>query len=209
VETQGPREIVLASGNVGKLRELGALLAPEGFILRPQSQWGFAEAIEDGLTFVENALKKARHAAANTGLPAIADDSGLVVPALGGEPGIYSARYAGPGAGDVQNNEKLLRQLAGQEAGARRAYFHCAMVLVRHAADPVPLIASASWWGEIAQTPRGAGGFGYDPLFWLAEQGCTSAELPPEEKNRISHRGQAAQSLLSLLRGASADLAGH
>jgi XTP/dITP diphosphohydrolase len=209
VEAQGPREIVLASGNAGKLRELGALLAPEGFILRPQSQWGFAEVIEDGLSFVENALKKARHAAANTGLPAIADDSGLVVPSLGGEPGIYSARYAGPGAGDVQNNEKLLRHLAGQQGSARRAYFHCAMVLVRHAADPVPLIASASWWGAIAEAAQGSGGFGYDPLFWLAEHGCTSAQLPPEHKNRISHRGQATRALMSLLRNAGADLAGH
>jgi XTP/dITP diphosphohydrolase len=192
-------DIVLASGNPGKLRELDALLAPEGFSLRAQSEWGFSEAVEDGLTFVENALKKARHAAVNTGLPAIADDSGLVVPALAGEPGIYSARYVGPEASDEENNRKLLRQLDGQQGIARRAFFHCAMVFVRHSEDPVPLIASASWWGEIAEAARGSGGFGYDPLFWVAEHRRTSAELPAEVKNRLSHRGQATRLLVAML----------
>lgn len=192
-------EIVLASGNAGKLRELAAILGPEGFTLRPQSEWGFPEAVEDGATFVENALKKARHAASQTGLPAIADDSGLVVPALGGAPGIYSARYAGPESSDADNNHKLLQHLNGKQGKARRAYFHCAMVLLRHAEDPVPVIASASWWGEIAPSGRGAGGFGYDPLFWLADRGCTSAELDAAVKNRLSHRGRASRRLVAML----------
>jgi len=196
-------EVVLASGNTGKLRELGDILGSVGMVLRPQSEWAFAEAIEDGATFVENALKKARHAAEHTSLPAMADDSGLVVPALDGAPGIYSARYAGPDASDEENNAKLLRQLSDCHGCERRAYFHCAMVLVRHARDPVPLMASASWWGEVTAAASGSGGFGYDPLFWVPDLGCTSAELAPEVKNRVSHRGQATRALLDLLRDAS------
>jgi XTP/dITP diphosphohydrolase len=192
--------LVLASGNAGKLREMAALLEPHGFTLRAQSEWDFPPAIEDAASFIENALKKARHAARHTGLPAIADDSGLVVPALEGAPGIYSARFAGEGASDEANNRKLLDQLAGLPGPARRAYFHCAMVLVRSADDPVPVIASASWWGEIAEAASGTGGFGYDPLFWLCDRDCTSAQLPAQVKNRISHRGQAAQALLEAIR---------
>jgi len=199
-----PGEVVLASGNPGKLKELAELLDPLGLHLRPQSEWGFAEAEEDACTFVENALKKARHAAGHTGLPAIGDDSGLVVPALGGAPGIFSARYAGTPSDARANNLKLLTVMQDLSGDARDAYFHCAMVLVRVPEDPVPLIASASWHGRIAGAPRGAGGFGYDPLFELPDRGCTAAELPSELKHRLSHRGQAVRELLRLL-GAAHD----
>lgn len=193
------RKLVLASGNSGKLREMAAMLEPLGLSLLPQSNWGFPEALEDGASFIENALKKARHASCHTGLAAIADDSGLVVPALGGAPGIYSARYAGINATDADNNLKLLSEMASFSGPERRAFFHCAMVMVRETDDPVPLVASASWWGEVAEQPSGSGGFGYDPLFRLPERACTSAELPKEVKNRISHRGQAARALVELL----------
>jgi XTP/dITP diphosphohydrolase len=191
--------LVLASGNRGKLRELGDLLRPLGLELRPQSDWSVPEVAEDGLSFVENALIKARHAATRTGVPAIADDSGLVVPALDGAPGIHSARYAGSKAGDADNNRKLLAAMDSLEDERRNAFFHCAMVLMRSASDPVPVICSASWWGRIAKSPRGAGGFGYDPLFWVPECNCTSAELSAAEKNRRSHRAQAAAALLRRL----------
>ena len=193
------RTVVLASGNAGKLRELSDMLSGVGLDLKPQSDWNVPEAVEDGLSFVENALLKARHAAGLTGHPSIADDSGLVVPALNGAPGIYSARYAGPGANDHDNNRKLLEAMEGLSGHERRAYFHCAMVHIESAEDPVPLIASASWWGEIARAPSGQGGFGYDPLFWLADKSCSSAQLPREVKNAISHRGQATRMLLGLL----------
>ncbi|MEJ2534503.1 MAG: RdgB/HAM1 family non-canonical purine NTP pyrophosphatase, partial [Gammaproteobacteria bacterium] len=187
--------LVLASGNAGKLRELRELLQPIGFLLRPQSDWDTPEAVEDGLTFVENALIKARNACAHAGHPAIADDSGLVVPALGGAPGIRSARYGGEPRSDAANNEKLLRAMRDLRGDDRAAYFYCAMVLARSPDDPAPLVATASWWGEILPEPRGEGGFGYDPLFLLPEQGCSSAELPPQTKNRLSHRGQAVRAL--------------
>lgn len=193
--------LVLASGNAGKLRELDALLRPLGIALSPQSDWSVTDVAEDGLSFVENALIKARHAAAATGLPAVADDSGLVVPALGGAPGIYSARYAGEPADDAANNRKLLAAMQDFDGEDRRAFFHCAMALLRHPDDPVPLIASASWWGRIARAPRGAGGFGYDPLFEVAGRDLTSAQLAAEEKNRLSHRGQAARKLAARLQG--------
>ncbi len=176
------------------------MLAPLGLNLAPQSDWQVREAVEDAPTFIENALIKARHAARHTGLPAIADDSGLVVPALGGAPGIFSARFAGPGAGDEANNRKLLDDMKHLTGEVRAAYFQCTMVLVRRPDDPVPLVASDNWWGEIADAPRGEGGFGYDPLFWLPDRRCTSAELPPGIKNRISHRGQAMRHMIELLR---------
>ncbi|NIV19523.1 MAG: RdgB/HAM1 family non-canonical purine NTP pyrophosphatase, partial [Gammaproteobacteria bacterium] len=182
------RILVLASGNAGKLRELGALLRREGFDLRPQSEWGIPEASEDGLSFIENALLKARHAASRCGHPAVADDSGLVVPALGGQPGIYSARYAGPNSSDADNNAKLLHAMDALEGDQRRAYFYCAMALARDGADPIPLVATASWPGSILREARGDGGFGYDPLFLVEKHGCSSAELPAATKNRVSHR---------------------
>lgn len=183
--------LVLASGNAGKLRELGAMLAPLGWEVAPQGDWNVPEAVEDGLSFIENALIKARHASMHTRLPALADDSGLVVDALRGAPGIYSARYAGVGAGDEANNRKLLDELEGIPNSGRSAHFYCAMALVRHDKDPAPLLATGSWDGRITESPSGSGGFGYDPLFWIPGRKCTSAELSSEEKNRLSHRGMA------------------
>ena len=195
-ETTGGRTLVLASGNAGKLRELGAMLEPLGWRVRPQSDWHLEEAVEDGLSFIENALIKARHASLATGLPALGDDSGLVVDALDGQPGILSARYAGAGAGDAANNRKLLQALAGLPAERRAAHFYCAMALVRHARDPAPLLATGEWHGRIMEEPAGDGGFGYDPLFFVAAEGCSSAQLAPARKNRLSHRGQALAALL-------------
>lgn len=192
--------LVLASGNPGKLREISAIFERSGLEVHAQSDWDVPEAVEDAPTFVENALLKARNASLHTGLPAIADDSGLVVPALDGAPGIYSARYAGPGAGDTANNRKLLAEMKDLSGTDRAAFFQCAMVLVRGPEDPVPLLACANWWGEIVRQPRGDGGFGYDPLFWLPDRFCTSAELPAAVKNRISHRGQAMRRMVELLR---------
>ena len=179
--------IVLASNNGKKIRELGAILAASGIHILPQSNFGIGEVAETGSTFIENALIKARHAAAISGLPAIADDSGLCVPALGGAPGIYSARYSGEG--DAGNNRKLLAALAGN--ADRRAYYVCLIVYLHHANDPLPLTAQGLWCGTITETPRGDGGFGYDPLF--IPDGCdkTAAELDTDEKNRISHRAKA------------------
>ncbi len=196
----GRKILVLASGNPGKLAELTELLAPLGFNLRPQSDWQVPEAIEDASTFLENALIKARNAARVCALPVVADDSGLVVPALDGAPGIQSARYAGMDATDKANNRKLLQAMDGFRVANRLAFFHCVMVLMRSATDPAPLVAGARWWGEIGSSETGSGGFGYDPLFWLPDMNCTSAELPPEEKNRLSHRGCAARRLVELLR---------
>lgn len=192
----GASTLVLASGNPGKLREIGAMLEARGWSVRPQSDWGVGEAAEDGRTFVENALIKARHAAAQTGLPALGDDSGLLVDALGGRPGIHSSRYAG-GAGSAANNARLLAELEGLPPEQRGAHFHCVMVMLRHAADPEPLIASGRWEGRIAEAPRGSGGFGYDPLFWLPERHRTAAQLPADVKNAISHRGQALAAMLA------------
>ncbi len=190
--------LVLASGNRGKLREIGEMLAPLHWSVRPQGDWIIPEAVEDGLSFIENALIKARHAARLTGLPALADDSGLAVDALDGAPGIYSARYAGDG-GDEANNRKLLEAMADVPDDRRGAHFYCAMALVRHATDPAPLLAIGRWDGVIARAPAGAGGFGYDPLFRVPGQGCTSAELAPDVKNRLSHRGQALAVMSRLL----------
>ncbi|MBX3665912.1 MAG: RdgB/HAM1 family non-canonical purine NTP pyrophosphatase [Burkholderiales bacterium] len=198
------KKLVIASNNPGKLREIGAILAPLRIEVLPQGALGVAEAEEPHCTFVENALAKARHASRATGLPALADDSGVCVHALGGEPGVHSARYAAAAGAadrdgqDRRNNEKLLQALAG--AGDRGAHYCCVIVLVRHAGDPQPLIAEAEWHGEILAAPRGDGGFGYDPLFLLPRLGRTAAELAPEEKNALSHRGRALALLAQRLR---------
>jgi XTP/dITP diphosphohydrolase len=191
------KKLVLASNNPGKLREFTALLATVDFEVLPQAQFGVPEADEPHVTFIENAIAKARHAARLTGLPALADDSGICVDALGGAPGVYSARFAGEPKSDARNNEKLIADLAGQTD--RRAHYYCILVLVRHADDPQPIIAEGEWHGEIVGEPRGSGGFGYDPYFWLHEFACTSAELPAERKNAISHRGIALRRLLERL----------
>jgi len=196
---QANHTLVLASGNPGKLRELSAMISPLGWKVARQSDWDVPEAVEDGLSFIENALIKARHASKHTGLPALGDDSGLVVDALQGAPGIYSARYAGVGAEDDANNRKLLIELSGLPSAKRSAHFYCAMALVRHENDPAPLLATGSWDGSITESPSGAGGFGYDPLFWVADRACTSAELPADEKNRMSHRGRALAQMMEQL----------
>jgi XTP/dITP diphosphohydrolase len=196
------QKLVLASNNVGKLREFGALLAPLGFDVRAQGEFNVSEAEEPHPTFVENALAKARHAAALTGLPALADDSGICANALGGEPGVLSARFAGEPKSDVRNNEKLVAALSVH--ADKSAYYYCTLVFVRHPDDPQPLIAEGRWDGEIVPEPRGAGGFGYDPYFLLPALGKTAAELPADEKNRLSHRGQALRELVRKLQGKSA-----
>jgi XTP/dITP diphosphohydrolase len=193
------KRLVLASNNAGKLRELKAALAPLGIEPVTQGELGIAEAEEPYVTFVENALAKARHASAASGLPALADDSGICVAALGGAPGVRSARFAGEPRSDGRNNKRLLDVLHGESD--RRAWYHAVLVFVRHAEDPQPVIAEGSWHGEIALAPRGAGGFGYDPIFWLPERACTSAELDLETKQAISHRGQALRALLERLLG--------
>lgn len=193
------RTLVLASGNPGKLRELRAMLHSLGWNVRSQDEWGIGDAVEDGLTFIENALIKARHAAQHTGLPSLGDDSGLVVDALGGAPGIHSSRYAGEPSDAAANNHKLLNAMRHVPLGPRTAHFYCALALVRHAGDPAPLIATGCWHGSIIEKPRGSGGFGYDPLFWVASQECTAAELAPAIKNRLSHRGQALAALVGQL----------
>ncbi|WP_020413669.1 RdgB/HAM1 family non-canonical purine NTP pyrophosphatase [Microbulbifer variabilis] len=185
------KKIVLASGNAGKLREFSQLFSTWDIQVLPQSEFGVEDAEETGLSFIENALIKARHASRISGLPALADDSGLAVDALGGAPGIYSARYSGEGANDERNNSKLLDALRGIEASARSASFHCALAFVRSYDDPVPLVCSAQWRGRILETPMGDQGFGYDPLFYVASEGMTSAQLPREVKNRLSHRARA------------------
>ncbi|HZV53637.1 MAG TPA: RdgB/HAM1 family non-canonical purine NTP pyrophosphatase [Rhodocyclaceae bacterium] len=192
------KKLVLASNNPGKLREFAALLATVDFEVLPQAQFNVPEAEEPHGTFVENAIAKARHAAKLTGLPALADDSGICVEALGGAPGVYSARFAGEPKSDQRNNEKLIADLQGK--ADRRAHYYCILVFVRHADDPQPIIAEGEWWGEIVDTPRGQNGFGYDPYFWLAEFGCTAAELPSEKKNGISHRGIALGKLMERLK---------
>lgn len=190
-------QIVLASDNAGKLEEMIALLERLPVQVRAQGAFGITSADETGETFVDNALLKARHAAEASGLPAIADDSGLVVHALDGRPGVFSARYAGPNATDTENVDKLLDEMA--QRADRAAYFHCALVFVRSAVDAQPLIAEASWHGEIARERRGSGGFGYDPVFYVPERGCHSAELTAADKNGLSHRGQALARLTELL----------
>lgn len=189
--------LVLASNNTKKAAELAALLAPLGISVLPQSDFNVPEADEPHPTFVENALAKARHAAMLTGLPAIADDSGLCVTALGGAPGVMSARFGGDPRSDARNNALLLDRLAGEHD--RRAYFYSVVVLVRHADDPRPLIADGEWHGEILEVPRGEGGFGYDPLFYIPELEQTAAELDPPLKNTLSHRGAAMRHLLQRL----------
>jgi XTP/dITP diphosphohydrolase len=194
------RRIVLASANPGKVREFNQILGALDIEVVPQSQFNVPEAEETGLTFVENAILKARNASAHTGLPAIADDSGIEVDALNGAPGIYSARYAGQGAGDEANLRKLLADLKDVPEEKRSARFQAVIVLLRHAADPTPLIAQGTWEGRILFAPRGSNGFGYDPVFFVPTHGCSSAELQPEVKNALSHRGQALRALASELR---------
>lgn len=191
------RRIVLASANAGKLREFRALLREQDFEVVSQGELGIEPAAEPHLTFLENALAKARHAAAQSGLPALADDSGLCVQALDGAPGVHSARFAGADANDAANNSELLRRLQG--CSDRRGHYVCVLVAVRSANDPEPLVADARWHGEILLAPRGAGGFGYDPLFFVPDCGQTAAELAAEHKNRISHRGLAMRDLAQRL----------
>lgn len=193
---------VMATGNPGKVRELARMLEPLNVDIRVQSEFGVSDAEETGTTFVENAIIKARHAARITGFPAIADDSGLAVDALGGAPGIYSARYAGVNASDQANVDKLLAALEGVEESKRTARFICVLVWMRHKDDPTPLICQGEWRGSIATQAAGNGGFGYDPVFWVPDQDCTSAELSAGVKNRLSHRAQALAQLLPKLQAA-------
>jgi XTP/dITP diphosphohydrolase len=193
------QDIVLASSNPGKVREINQVLAGLNVIVRPQADFNVIDAEETGLTFVENAILKARNAAQHTGLPAIADDSGLEVGALAGAPGIYSARYAGEGATDLENLEKLLDALADVPEENRSARFQCLMVYMRHADDPTPLICQGSWEGRILSAARGSNGFGYDPVFYVPTHNCASAELAADIKNSLSHRGQALRQLVAAL----------
>ena len=196
------RKIVLASGNAGKVREINKLFSDYGIDVIPQTEFDVPEAIEDGLSFVENAIIKARNAAQHSGLPAIADDSGIEVDALNHRPGIYSARYAGEGANDQTNNDKLLQELGDLEDRRRTARYRCVMVYMRDADDPMPIIAEGTLEGRILNSPQGEGGFGYDPLFWLEAQQCAAAELSLDDKNKISHRAQASHQLVDKLKQA-------
>ena len=196
------RRVVLATGNAGKLGEMRAILAGHGLEVVAQTELGILPPIEDGESFVANALIKARHAATFARLPAIADDSGIEVNALGGRPGIYTARYAGPEADEHANNEKLLAELSGVPAARRGARYRCAMVFVREAGDPAPIVTEASWEGRIGFDRRGAGGFGYDPLFIVAGTTITAAEMAAKDKNRVSHRGQALAALAEKMKAA-------
>lgn len=191
-------KLVIASNNPGKLREIGEILSPLGIEIIPQSVLAVPEAEEPHATFIENALAKARHAARLTGLPALADDSGICVEALGGAPGVISAHFAGEPRSDARNNRKLLEMLGAGED--RRAHYYCVMLLMCHGDDPQPLIAEGEWRGEILHEPRGSGGFGYDPLFLDPALGRTGAELTPEQKNRVSHRGKALSALVGVLK---------
>ena len=191
------RRLVLASNNPGKLREIGQMLAPLGIEALPQGAFGVPDCPEPHVTFIENCIAKARHAAAHTGLPALADDSGICVDALNGAPGVHSARYAGEPKSDARNNQKLIAALKGEPN--RRAHYYCVMVYLRYPDDPEPVIAEGAWHGEIIDEPRGVGGFGYDPHFLLPALGRTGAELSAEEKNAISHRGQALRALVEKL----------
>lgn len=192
-------KVVLASGNTGKLREINAMLAGSHLLAVSQQEFNVPDIEETGRTFIENAILKARNAATHSGLPAIADDSGIEVPALNGEPGIYSARYAGAGATDEENLNKLVDEVKKLPEEKRQARFVCLMVYLRHPDDPVPIIAEGTWDGIVITEPRGENGFGYDPVFYLPDRDCTSAELEPEIKNRISHRGQALAKLINKL----------
>jgi len=192
-------KIVLASGNAGKVKEINALLQSHGIEVVSQNEFNVPEAVEDGLTFVENAIKKARNACKHSGLPSIADDSGIEVDALNKAPGIYSARYSGEDATDEKNNQKMLAELANVPQTERSARYQCVMVYMKSADDPTPVIAQGTLEGRILSSPRGDGGFGYDPLFWLEDQQCSAAELSLEEKNKISHRAIALQSLVKQL----------
>ncbi len=192
-------KVVLATGNQGKVREINQILHGLDYQVIPQTEFNVTEAVEDGLTFVENALKKARHAAAATGMAAIADDSGIAVDALNGRPGIYSARYAGEDAGDHDNCQLLLQEMEAVVTPQRTARFHCVMVYLKHAEDPTPIICHGVWEGAITQAPQGENGFGYDPVFWVAEHQCTAAELSREQKNSLSHRGKALKQLVDAL----------
>lgn len=194
---------VLASGNAGKLAEFNRLLSPLGINVQAQSDFDVEDAEETGLSFIENAILKARHAATQTGLPALADDSGIEIDALKGAPGIYSARYSamkGGVAGDQANIDQVLGELASLPEASRTARFQCVLAFMRHATDPSPLIVQRAWEGTILDAPAGQGGFGYDPIFYVPDQGCTAAELDAETKNRFSHRGQAMAALLPQLR---------
>ncbi len=191
------QSLVLASNNAGKLAEFAQLLAPLGFAIKSQRELDIPEAEEPFGTFVENALAKARHASQLSGLPALADDSGICVPALGGAPGVQSARYAGEPRSDAANNAKLVREIAAH--ADKSAYYYCVLVIVRHADDPQPIIADGVWHGQLIEQPRGQGGFGYDPYFFLTGLGKTAAELSSEEKNNLSHRGQALRALINKL----------
>ncbi|CAK0765183.1 dITP/XTP pyrophosphatase [Gammaproteobacteria bacterium] len=196
---QHPHEIVLASGNPGKIREVSQILARPGITIWPQSQFKIQEVEETGISFIENALIKARHAAAHSGLPAIADDSGLAVDALEGAPGVWSARYAGPGASDAANLEKLLRDMEQVPPEERTAQFICVLVYMRHPRDPTPIVCEGIWEGHLTYAPVGNNGFGYDPIFFVPGHGCTSAQLAPEVKNQLSHRGQALRLFIAAL----------
>ena len=200
LKTHHGESIVLASNNAGKVREINALLAAEDIHVIPQDELGVAEAEETGLSFVENAILKARNAAAHSGLAAIADDSGIEVDALKGAPGIYSARFAGRGAADLDNLNQLLEAMKGVPTEERTARFQCLMVYLRHAEDPTPVISQGTWEGLILEAPCGENGFGYDPIFFVPTEGCSSAELDPVTKNRLSHRGQALAKLVCYLK---------
>ncbi|MCG8036683.1 MAG: RdgB/HAM1 family non-canonical purine NTP pyrophosphatase [Candidatus Thiodiazotropha taylori] len=191
--------IVLASNNAGKVREINQLLVSEQITVVAQKEFNIPDAIEDGLSFVENAIKKARHASSLSGLPAIADDSGIEVDALNGAPGIYSARFAGPGASDEENLQKLLSRMEEIPEAKRTARFQCLMVYMRHSEDPTPIICQGSWEGRILFQPQGDNGFGYDPIFYVPTHDCSSAQLAPETKNSLSHRGQALKALMQAL----------
>lgn len=192
-------KVVLASHNAGKIKEFSELLAPFHIELIPQSEFNVSEIEETGLSFIENGILKARHAAMSTGLPALADDSGLAVDALHGAPGIYSARYAGLGASATDNIHKLIHEMQNVPDEKRSAHFHCILVFMSHASDPTPLICDGKWSGQILHSPRGEHGFGYDPLFYVPSEKMTAAELPAAIKNKISHRGIALSSLLKML----------
>ncbi|MGZ8095312.1 MAG: RdgB/HAM1 family non-canonical purine NTP pyrophosphatase [Methylosarcina sp.] len=200
------QKIVLASNNAGKIREIQAILS--GHLIVAQSEFNVLEAEETGNTFVENAIIKARNAALHSGLPAIADDSGLVVDALDGAPGVISARYAGAGSSDLDNLNKLLKDLEGIPTAQRTARFICILVFMQHAGDPFPVIAQGVWEGRILTQPVGENGFGYDPVFWVPERNCASAELSSEDKNSLSHRGQALKNLTALIRACETVLQG-
>ncbi|MBB1313111.1 XTP/dITP diphosphatase [Aliivibrio sp. SR45-2] len=193
-------KIVLATGNQGKVREMADILSDFGFDVVAQSEFNVSDVAETGTTFIENAIIKARHAAKETGLPAIADDSGLEVDALHGAPGVYSARYSGEGATDQKNIDKMLAAMDGIPTEKRTARFHCVLVLMKHENDPTPLICHGSWEGHITTEQQGENGFGYDPIFWVSEDNCSSAELEPARKKQLSHRGQALKKLFAALK---------